>query len=186
VRLAFEFGYTTPAFRSMFGTNNGIAGQVFVHAGTPEQQARWLPELAAGSIAAFALTEAEAGSDPSGLTTRAVLDEATGDYVIDGAKRFITNAPQAAVFIVFARTGEPADGTKGISAFVVEADRPGLAVGPKDAKTGRAGVVNGGLQRIYRCKPPLTAALPTPIPVKPYESHFHAAKNVRADRASRR
>jgi acyl-CoA dehydrogenase len=139
VQLAFEFGYTTPAFRSMFGTNNGIAGQVLVTAGTAGQQARWLPRLAAGSIAAFALTEPEAGSDPSGLTTRAVRDEATGDYVITGAKRFITNAPQAEVFIVFARTGEAATGSKGISVFIVEADRPGLTVGPKDAKTGQAG-----------------------------------------------
>ena len=64
VQLAFEFGYTTPAFRSMFGTNNGIAGQVIVSSGTDEQKERWLPRLAAGAIASFALTEAEAGSGP--------------------------------------------------------------------------------------------------------------------------
>lgn len=82
VRLAFELGYASPAFRSMFGTSNGIAGQVLVNAGTPEQRAAWLPRLAAGEVVgAFALTEAEAGSDPSALTTAAVRD---GDsYVIE-------------------------------------------------------------------------------------------------------
>src|SRR5215472_13565306 len=108
VQLAFEFGYTTPAFRSMFGTNNGIAGQVLVNSGTDEQKQRWLPRLAEGAVAAFALTEAEAGSDPSRLTTRARRD---GDgYVISGAKRFITNAPLADLFVVLVRTGRRAGG----------------------------------------------------------------------------
>ncbi|MEB8340722.1 acyl-CoA dehydrogenase family protein [Streptomyces endophyticus] len=137
VRLAFEFGYTTPAFRSMFGTNNGIAGKVLDNAGTEEQKKHWLPRLAEGAVASFALTEAEAGSDPSGLTTRAVR---VGDgYAINGSKRFITNAPLADLFVVFARTGEEASGTKGISVFLVEAGLPGVTVGPKDAKTGQAG-----------------------------------------------
>ncbi|WP_406370032.1 acyl-CoA/acyl-ACP dehydrogenase [Streptomyces sp. NBC_01550] len=137
VQLAFEFGYTTPAFRSMVGTNNGIAGKVLVNAGTEEQQKHWLPRLASGAVASFALTEAEAGSDPSGLTTRAVRDGDT--YVISGSKRFITNAPLADLFVVFARTGEENYGTKGISVFLVEAGLPGVTVGPKDHKTGQAG-----------------------------------------------
>jgi len=137
VRLAFEFGYTTPAFRSMFGTNNGIAGQVLVSSGTDEQRRYWLPRLAAGAVASFALTEAEAGSDPSGLTTRAVRD---GDgYILSGAKRFITNAPLADLFVVFARTGAEAHGTRGISVFLVDASLRGVRVGPKDRKTGQAG-----------------------------------------------
>jgi acyl-CoA dehydrogenase len=137
VQLAFEFGYTTPAFRSMFGTNNGIAGQVLVNSGTDEQKQRWLPRLAEGAIASFALTEAEAGSDPSGLTTKATPD---GDgYVISGAKRFITNAPLADLFVVFARTDPAARGTRGISVFLVEAGREGVRVGPKDRKMGQAG-----------------------------------------------
>ena len=137
VQLAFEFGYTTPAFRSMFGTNNGIAGQVLVSSGTDEQRRHWLPRLAAGAIASFALTEAEAGSDPSGLTTSGTRD---GDgYVISGAKRFITNAPVADLFVLFARTDPQARGTRGISVFLVEADRDGVRVGPKDRKTGQAG-----------------------------------------------
>jgi acyl-CoA dehydrogenase len=136
VRLVFELGYTTPAFRSMFGTSNGIAGQVLVNAGNEEQRAAWLPGLASGEIvASFALTEAEAGSDPSTLTTSAVLD---GDeYVINGAKRFITNAPEADVFMVFARTGGP--GGRGISTFLVPKDASGVKVGPSDAKMGQRG-----------------------------------------------
>ncbi|MBX6767742.1 MAG: acyl-CoA dehydrogenase family protein [Actinomadura rubrobrunea] len=136
VRLAFELGYASPAFRSMFGTSNGIAGQVLVNAGSEEQKREWLPRLASGEVVgAFALTEAEAGSDPSTLTTRAVKD---GDeYVIDGAKRFITNAPEADVFMVFARTGGP--GSRGISTFLVSKDAPGLKVGPPDAKMGHRG-----------------------------------------------
>jgi acyl-CoA dehydrogenase len=137
VQLAFEFGYTTPAFRSMFGTNNGIAGQVLVSSGSREQREYWLPRLAQGAIASFALTEAEAGSDPSGLTTRAVAD---GDgYLISGAKRFITNAPLADLFVVFARTGAEPQGSRGISVFLVESGADGIRVGPKDRKMGQAG-----------------------------------------------
>ena len=136
VRLAFELGYASPAFRSMFGTSNGIAGQVIVKAGTDEQREHWLPQLASGtSIGAFALTEAEAGSDPSTLTTKATRD---GDhYVIDGSKRFITNAPEADVFMVFARTG--GEGGRGISTFIVEAGAEGLSVGQPDEKMGQRG-----------------------------------------------
>ena len=138
VRLAFELGYASPAFRSMFGTSNGIAGQVIVKAGTDEQKEHWLPRLASGTaIGAFALTEAEAGSDPSTLTTTARRDG--DDYVIDGSKRFITNAPEADVFMVFARTG--GEGGRGISTFVVEAGTEGLSrreAGREDGPARRA------------------------------------------------
>jgi acyl-CoA dehydrogenase len=138
VRLAFELGYTTPAFRSMFGTNNGIAGQVLVGYGTDEQREQWLPKLACGeAVASFALTEAEAGSDPSGMTTTALRD---GDeYVLNGTKRFITNAPIADLFVVFARTNPGAKGAREISALLVEAGTPGLTVRPRDHKMGQAG-----------------------------------------------
>jgi acyl-CoA dehydrogenase len=138
VRLAMEVGYTTPAFRSMFGPNNGIAGQVLVNIGTQAQQQRYLPDLASGAkIASFALTESEAGSDPSGLRTRATRTE--GGYVINGQKRFITNADLADVFMVFARTGPDSEGAKGISVFAVDTDRAGLRVGPSDEKMGQRG-----------------------------------------------
>src|SRR6185503_6346795 len=133
VRLAFELGRTTAAFRSLFGTNNGIAGQTIAGFGTDAQKARHLPALASGdAVACFALTEAEAGSDPSGLRTRAIRD---GDhYVINGTKRFITNAELSSLFIVFARTDPDAKGTRGISVFLVESGVEGLSVGPHDNK----------------------------------------------------
>ena len=138
VELAFEFGYTTPAFRSLFGTNNGIAGQVIARFGSDEQKQRYLPGMAAGAlIGSFALTEAEAGSDPAGLRTTARRD---GDeWVLDGGKRYITNAPLADLFVVFARTDPAQQGGRGISSFVVETGTPGVTVGPKDKKMGQAG-----------------------------------------------
>jgi acyl-CoA dehydrogenase len=138
VRLAIEFGHTAPAFRSMFGTNNGIAGQILVNFGTDEQKRRYLPGMATGEkVASFALTEAEAGSDPSGLRTTARRD---GDhYVINGQKRFITNAARANLLIVFARTGTYEEGGRGLSVFVVESGTPGITIGPKDAKMGQRG-----------------------------------------------
>ena len=136
--LVMELGYTTPAFRSMFGTNNGIAGQVLLVDGSDEQKQRYLPGMAAGDItASFALTEDEAGSDPSTLTTTASKD---GDsWVINGSKRFITNAPIADLFMVFARTGAQDSGAAGISVFVVDAKTPGIKVGPPDHKMGQLG-----------------------------------------------
>ncbi|MEQ3550257.1 acyl-CoA dehydrogenase family protein [Pseudonocardia nematodicida] len=138
VRLAFELGWTTPALRSLFGTNNGIAGHVLLEGGTPEQKREWLPRLASGEVtASFGLTEADAGSDPSSLATRAVRDG--DDWVITGSKRYITNAPVADVIMVFARTDLDAPGNRGISTFLVPAGSPGLSVGPKDAKMGQFG-----------------------------------------------
>ncbi|MCX2934746.1 acyl-CoA dehydrogenase family protein [Mycobacterium sp. CVI_P3] len=138
VRLAFELGYTTPALRAMFGTNNGIAGQVLLEAGSADQKSDWLPRIASGEvIASFALTEETAGSDPSTLRTSARREG--GDWVIDGSKRFITNSPVADVFVVFARTDPDAAAVQGISAFLVERSTPGLSVGPRDKKMGQAG-----------------------------------------------
>ena len=117
VELAMELGYTSLALRSMFGTNNGIAGQVLVNFGTGEQKAAWLERLASGEVvASFALTEPGAGANPAGLRTRAVRD--SGEWVISGAKRFITNAPVAGLFVVFARTREAAGADPGIAVFL--------------------------------------------------------------------
>ncbi|MFL6122806.1 acyl-CoA dehydrogenase family protein [Actinophytocola sp.] len=142
VELAMEFGYTTLALRSLFGTNNGIAGQVLVGFGTDDQKKRWLARLASGEVVtSFALTEPGAGSNPAGLRTRARRD-GHGDgagWVLDGRKQFITNAPVADLFVVFARTAEPRPGDPGIAVFLVPADTPGLTVGPKDAKMGQEG-----------------------------------------------
>jgi acyl-CoA dehydrogenase len=138
VELAMELGYTTLALRSMFGTNNGIAGQVLVAFGTDEQKARWLEGMASGEVvASFALTEPGAGSNPAGLRTKAVRD---GDgWVITGQKRFITNAPVADLFVVFARTRPADQHGPGIAVFLVQADASGVQVGAKDAKMGQEG-----------------------------------------------
>lgn len=138
VELAMELGYTSLALRSMFGTNNGIAGQVLVGFGTDEQKSRWLESIASGDVvASFALTEPGAGSNPAGLRTKAVRD---GDnWVISGQKRFITNAPVANLFVVFARTRPADDKGPGIAVFLVPADAAGVQVGAKDAKMGQEG-----------------------------------------------
>lgn len=138
VELAMELGYTSLALRSMFGTNNGIAGQVLVGFGTEDQKSRWLERIATGDVvASFALTESGAGSNPAGLLTKAVRDES--DWVINGQKRFITNAPVADLFIVFARTRPADERGEGIAVFLVPADTPGVQVGAKDAKMGQEG-----------------------------------------------
>jgi acyl-CoA dehydrogenase len=138
VLLTIELGYTSPAFRSLFGTNNGIAGQVLVMGGTDGQRKQWLPRLASGEVvASFALTEPDAGSDPSSLVTSATPD---GDgWIIDGLKRYITNAPAADVFMVFARTDPGAARGKGIGVFIVPSSLPGVSVAAKDHKMGQAG-----------------------------------------------
>ena len=136
--VAMELGYTSLALRSMFGTNNGIAGQVLVGFGTDEQKARWLPGIASGDVvASFALTEPGAGSNPAGLKTTAKPD---GDgWIINGNKQFITNATEAGLFVVFARTAPATETSTGIAVFLVPADAPGITVGTKDAKMGQEG-----------------------------------------------
>jgi acyl-CoA dehydrogenase len=137
VEMAMELGYTSLALRSMFGTNNGIAGQVLVGFGTDEQKAQWLERLATGEVASFALTEPGAGSNPSGLRTKAIRDGE--NWIINGDKRFITNAPIADLFVVFARTRPADDNGSGIAVFLVPADTAGVQVGVKDAKMGQEG-----------------------------------------------
>jgi len=138
VLVAFELGKTSPCFRSLVGTNNGIGSQGLIIDGTEEQRRRYLPRLASGElISSFALTEPEAGSDAASLkaTARRVDD----GYVINGTKRFITNAPHAGIFTVFARTDPEQPGARGVSAFLVEAGTPGLSLGPIDKKMGQKG-----------------------------------------------
>ena len=142
VLVTMELGYTSPAFRSLFGTNNGIAGQVLVLAGTEGQRKQWLPRLASGEVvASFALTEPDAGSDPSRLVTSAapVSGSDRDGWVIDGLKRYITNAPAADIFMVFARTDPQAPPGKGIGVFIVPARLDGVAVAARDHKMGQAG-----------------------------------------------
>lgn len=136
--LIFEMGWTSPAFRSVFGSNVGIGSQGILMDGTPEQKQTWLPRLASGEVvASFALTEPEAGSDAASLRTRA---ERQGDhYVVNGTKRFITNAPNAGIFTLMARTDPNNKGAGGITAFIVETATPGITVGKPDRKMGQRG-----------------------------------------------
>ena len=138
VSVAFELAWTSPAFRSLIGTNNGIGSQGLIIDGTPEQKQKYLPRLASGElIASFALTEPDAGSDAASLRSSAVRD---GDvYVLNGTKRYITNAPEAGIFTVMARTDPTIKGAAGISAFLVEAGTPGLTLGKRDIKMGQKG-----------------------------------------------
>lgn len=138
VLVAFEIAKTSPAFRSLIGTNNGIGSQGLIVDGTEEQKNYYLPKLASGElIASFALTEPGSGSDAASLRTSAVRD---GDfYVLNGTKRFITNAPEAGIYTVMARTNPDIKGAAGISAFIVEKGTPGLSLGKRDHKMGQKG-----------------------------------------------
>ena len=136
--VMIELCQTAPAFRSLIGTTVGIGSQGILMDGTPEQKDRWLPPLASGElIASFALTEPESGSDAASIRTRARRD---GEhYVIDGSKRFITNAPEAGVFTLMARTDLQQKGAAGITAFIVDAKTPGISLGRIDRKMGQKG-----------------------------------------------
>ncbi len=138
IELVFELGWTSPAFRSLFGTNVGIGSQGILIDGTDEQKKTWLPRLASGEVtASFALTEPEAGSDAASVKTRA---ERQGDhYIVNGTKRFITNAPHAGIFTLMARTDPNAKGASGVTAFIVEAKTPGITIGKPDKKMGQRG-----------------------------------------------
>ena len=138
VRVAFELAWTSPAFRSLIGTNNGIGSQGLIIDGTYEQKEKYLPRLASGElIASFALTEPDSGSDAASLRTSAVRDG--DDYILNGTKRYITNAPEAGIFTMMARTDPTIKGAAGISAFLVEAGTPGLSLGKRDIKMGQKG-----------------------------------------------
>jgi acyl-CoA dehydrogenase len=138
VEVLFELCQTSPAFRSVHGTNNGIGSQGIVIDGTEEQKRKYLPRLASGEIiASFALTEPEAGSDAASLKTSA--RRSGNGWVLNGTKRFITNAPEASLFTVMARTDPKVAGAGGISAFLVEAPNPGIKLGAFDRKMGQRG-----------------------------------------------
>jgi acyl-CoA dehydrogenase len=136
VRVALELGRTSPAFRSVFGTNVGIGSQGLVMAGSDAQKAEWLPRIASGEIVtSFALTEPGVGSDSASVETRARREGEI--YRLSGTKRFITNADKAGLFTVMARTGE--SGARGVSAFLVPAGLPGLSIGRPERKMGQQG-----------------------------------------------
>lgn len=156
VRVVFELGRASPAFRSVVGTNIGIGSQAIVLAGTPEQKNSYLPLLASGElIGSFALTEPDAGSDAMALRTSARRE---GDhYVINGTKRYITNAPSAGLFTVMARTS-PERKSNAISCFLIEADTPGIVIGKPDKKLGQRGALTSDVT-FTDCRVPVSALL---------------------------
>ncbi len=134
--VVYDLGHTAFAFRSVFGTNVGIGSQGILMDGTEAQKQDWLPRIASGEvIISFALTEPGAGSDAGSLQTRAIAQD--GHYVLNGTKRFITNATRANAFTLMARTGGA--GADGITAFIVPADSPGISLGKPDKKMGQRG-----------------------------------------------
>jgi acyl-CoA dehydrogenase len=138
VRVMIELGQTSPAFRSVIGTTVGIGSQGILFDGTEEQKAQWLPRLATGEMmASFALTEPGAGSDAASLRTSARRE--VEHYIINGTKRYITNAPHAGLFTLMARTDAANLGAGGVSAFIVDAHSPGISLGKRDRKMGQRG-----------------------------------------------
>lgn len=130
--------YASLSFRSLLGTNVGIGSQGIVMDGTDAQKRDWLPGIASGeTVASFALTEPDNGSDAGGIRTSARRDGS--DFVINGTKRYITNAIYAGVFTVFARTDPDSEDASGVSAFLVPADTPGITVAEPDRKMGQRG-----------------------------------------------
>ena len=139
-QIVMELGWTSPAFRSVFGTNIGIGAQGIVIDGTEEQRRTYLPALASGKlISSFCLTEPESGSDAGSLRTTARHDGA--GYVINGTKRYITNAPHAGIFTVMARSRPESKGAEGITAFLVDANLKGITIGSADKKMGQRGAL---------------------------------------------
>ena len=138
VRTIRELSYAMPCFRSITSINIGMVCSALKNGGTAEQQAEWLPRLAAGDIASFGLTEPGSGSDSAAMQTTAT--RSGNGYVLSGTKRYITNAPFAKVALIMARTNKDAlPKNAHVSAFMVPMDSPGISVGKSDKKMGQAG-----------------------------------------------
>jgi len=150
-----EVSQVATTIRARFGGNTGIASESLVVDGTEAQKRKYLPQLASGAVTGcFALTEPEAGSDATAQKTVAVRDG--DDYVITGTKCYITNAPLANLFTVFARTDPAAKGAAGISAFLIERGTPGLSTPPAYRKMGQHGSPVGEVV-LERCRVPASA-----------------------------
>src|SRR5699024_1759729 len=121
----------------ILSVHTSVGTNPILYFGNEEQKKRYLPKLASGEfLGAFALTEPQAGSDAANLKLRAIKED--DHYILNGSKMFITNGKEADTFITFARTKE-ASGSKGISAFIVEKNNPGLSIGKSENKMGLHG-----------------------------------------------
>ena len=157
--LAFmELTQCSVAYRVVGAQNAGIGSECLIQDGTPEQKDRYLPKLASGEmIGCLALTEESAGSDATNLHTRAEL-QASGDYVINGTKRYITLAPLADLYTVFARTDDSPRGSSGITAFLIERGTPGLTTSGSTPKMGQEGAPIGEVY-LRDCRVPASAII---------------------------
>lgn len=130
--------YAMPAYRSTASINLGMVCSAVKNSGTAQQKQAWLPRIAAGEIACFGLTEPGSGSDSAAMATTARRDG--NGYVLNGSKRYITNAPQAKIGLIMARTNDEAlPKNAHISAFLVDMDSAGITIGKSDKKMGQAG-----------------------------------------------
>lgn len=137
-RTIRELSYAMPCFRSITSINIGMVSSALKNGGTDAQKAEWLPRLAAGEIACFGLTEPGSGSDSAAMQTTA--EKVGKGWVLNGTKRYITNAPQAQLGLIMARTSkENLPKNAHVSAFLVPMDTPGISVGKSDKKMGQAG-----------------------------------------------
>ncbi|MCK9274928.1 MAG: acyl-CoA dehydrogenase family protein [Syntrophales bacterium] len=143
--ISMAVGRSGAAFSTKFGINIGLGSRILVKDGTEEQKEKYLPRIASGEdLAAFALTEPEAGSDAINIKTKAVLKGDT--YIINGSKRYITNAPTAGIFTVIARTGAENSGAAGASAFVIERGTRGMILSEPVLKMGEHGSDIGSIE----------------------------------------
>lgn len=137
-RTIRELAYAMPCFRSIISITIGMFTSAMKNGATEAQRQEWLPKLAAGTITSFGLTEPGSGSDSAGMQTMAVRSS-DGGWVLNGTKRYITNAPQAEVALIMARTSkEPLPKNAHVSAFIVPMNTPGVSVGKSDKKMGQA------------------------------------------------
>lgn len=133
-----QLSYAMPCYRSIISINVGMTCSAIVKSGTEEQKAYWLPKLAKGEIASFGLTEPGSGSDSAAMATTAI--RSGNGYVLNGTKRYITNAPFAKVALIMARTNKEAlPKNAHVSAFLVPMDAAGISVGKSDKKMGQSG-----------------------------------------------
>lgn len=139
-RVIHVMGYAAPAYRSIFSINIGMFSSALKNGGTEAQRAEWWPRVASGEIACFGLTEPGSGSDSAGLQTSAKADPSGNGWILNGTKRYITNAPSAKVALIMARTSkENLPKNAHVSAFIVPMDTPGVSTGTPDKKMGQAG-----------------------------------------------
>jgi len=138
IEVIRELSWAAPAFRSVISIGTGMFATSLKAGGTEAQKAEYLSRAAAGEIASFGLTEPDSGSDSAAMRTRATRD---GDgYVLNGAKRYITNAPIADFILVMARTtAETLPGNAHVSGFLVPMNAPGVSVGKPDPRMGQRG-----------------------------------------------